>query len=347
MQAPSVQAPSVQAPSVQAPSVGDVTNAVGSATKKVSGSVGGGQVTTGASGAGGVSLSADGTAGGGTSGTSPHGRGARASGAGASGAEAARDRPLVASRRAFKARSEGARRVGVVLSFSLSKPAVVRIRVRLEAPDCRFIGSFTVRAHAGRNRIRFPGRIRGKELSPGTYGIAAFAVRGGRVHPLGRIRVVVVPPDADVESARPARATCTGPREGFYGTASSSLPADGDGLSSAGGAGRDSQRGQVAGVTASGTRSNSAEAVDRGGRSTRGDRLLGVVANPFDDGPAWLEPLVLWAIGLALALLLLAALPGALLRGGQIAALVAKRRTEFATVGATLLAAIVVAALVV
>ena len=347
VQTPSVQTPSVKAPSVQTPSVGNVTNTVGSATKKVSGSLGGGQLTTGASGAGGVDLSASGTAGGGASGTSSDARGPRAPGGGASRAETARDRPVRASRRAFKTRSEGAKRGGIVLSFSLAKPALVRFRVRLEAPDCRFVGSFTMRAHAGLNRIRFPGRIRGKELSPGTYGISAFAVHGDRVRPLGRIRVVVVPPGADVRSARPAPAACTGPREGFYGTAASALPADGDRISPAGGAGEDDEGGHVAGVAASGTKSSSAEAVDRRERSTREDRLLGVVASPFDDAPAWLQPLALWAMGVALVLLLLAALPGAVLRRGEIAALVGKRRAELATVGATLLAAVVVAALVV
>ncbi|MDQ4081589.1 MAG: hypothetical protein M3123_01665 [Actinomycetota bacterium] len=347
VQPPRVQPPSVQAPSVETPSVDDVTNAVGSATNKVSGSVGGGQVAGGAAGAGGVGLSAGGTGGGAASGSGQYARGAQASGGGGSGAEGAQDGSFRSSGRAFKPRSTGARRGGIVLSFSLAKPALVKFRVRLEAPDCRFVGSFAVRAHAGRNRIRLPGKIRERELGPGTYGIAAFAVRGKRVHPLGRIRIVVVPPDADVRRARPATGTCTGPREGFYGTASSSLPADGDRLSGPDGSGSDARDSEVAGVAASGTKSSSAEAVARGGRSAREDRLFGVVANPFDDAPAWMEPLALWAIGVALILLLLAALPGGLLRRGHVAAFVAKRRAELVSVGATLLAAVVVAALVV
>ncbi|HEV3479423.1 MAG TPA: hypothetical protein VG144_08230 [Gaiellaceae bacterium] len=53
--------------------------------------------------------------------------------------------------------------------FRLSRAAVVQVTVVRVYPTCKRLGTFTVRAGAGTNGIRFRGRLRGRALPPGSY----------------------------------------------------------------------------------------------------------------------------------------------------------------------------------
>jgi len=64
--------------------------------------------------------------------------------------------------------------------FVLTRPAVVEFVVFQVAPECRRIGRFRVAGHAGRNRVRFKGRVGHRRLGPGTYRIRARPLSGGR-----------------------------------------------------------------------------------------------------------------------------------------------------------------------
>ncbi len=62
-----------------------------------------------------------------------------------------------------------------MLIFRLTKPAVLRVTIVRVFPSCERIGSFSVRAHAGVNRIRFRGRFRGRALPVGGYRLVVRA----------------------------------------------------------------------------------------------------------------------------------------------------------------------------
>jgi hypothetical protein len=63
--------------------------------------------------------------------------------------------------------------------FRLSRPAVLRITIVRVYPTCKRVGAFTIRAHAGLNRIPFRGRLRGRALPEGGYRLIVRA-RGAR-----------------------------------------------------------------------------------------------------------------------------------------------------------------------
>jgi hypothetical protein len=70
-------------------------------------------------------------------------------------------------------RRTGERRAAAKITFNLTKPAPVRFVVRGPAPSCDVVARFTVRGRAGRNVVRFTGRIGRRRLDPGTYRIVA------------------------------------------------------------------------------------------------------------------------------------------------------------------------------
>jgi len=72
------------------------------------------------------------------------------------------------------------------------------------------MGGFRVRAHAGVNRLRFSGRLRGRPLPPGTYRLL-FRAHGARAD-AAAVTVVVVRGKTSTSSLRKARraAVCGG-----------------------------------------------------------------------------------------------------------------------------------------
>jgi hypothetical protein len=58
---------------------------------------------------------------------------------------------------------------GTTLVFTLIRGAALRFTIVRVYPSCKRVGSFTVRAHRGVNRVRFNGRFHGRALAAGTY----------------------------------------------------------------------------------------------------------------------------------------------------------------------------------
>jgi hypothetical protein len=103
----------------------------------------------------------------------------------------------------------GRRNGGTTLVFTLERGAVVRFTVVRVYPSCRRIGSFSVGAHAGVNRVRFRGRLGGRPLDQGTYRLIAQA--RGQESAAATVTIVVVrgkTSSAELRRARRANA-CT------------------------------------------------------------------------------------------------------------------------------------------
>jgi hypothetical protein len=58
---------------------------------------------------------------------------------------------------------------GTTLVFTLTRGVALRFTIVRVYPSCKRVGSYTVRAHPGVNRVRFNGRFRGRPLAAGTY----------------------------------------------------------------------------------------------------------------------------------------------------------------------------------
>lgn len=115
------------------------------------------------------------------------------------------------TRTRFSSRGPAAQR-GTVLRFRLRKPGTVEIVIR--GADCSVLGRKRVRAHKGLNRVRFNGRVHGRPLAPGRYGIALVVIRGSSRKHLGTIGVEVVPPGSRLTKAQrsaPVGSICVAP----------------------------------------------------------------------------------------------------------------------------------------
>ena len=100
---------------------------------------------------------------------------------------------------------------GTTLIFRLSRPAVLRITIVRVYPSCERLGSFTVRARAGVNRVRFRGRFRGRALPAGGYRLVVRA--RGAERDAAAIPIVIARGKTSTAALRKARngSTCTGP----------------------------------------------------------------------------------------------------------------------------------------
>jgi hypothetical protein len=97
----------------------------------------------------------------------------------------------------------GRKNGGTTLIFRLTRPTVLRVTIFRVYPDCKRVGSFAVRAHAGVNRVRFRGRIRGRTLPAGGYRLVVRA--RGAERDAAAIPIVVAhgkPSKAQVQHAR-------------------------------------------------------------------------------------------------------------------------------------------------
>jgi len=83
----------------------------------------------------------------------------------------------------------GKKNGGTTLLFRLGRGVLVRFTVVRVHPTCERIGSFTVAAHRGLNRVPFDGRVRGRPLSPGTYRVLVHA--RGAAAPAAALTLVV------------------------------------------------------------------------------------------------------------------------------------------------------------
>jgi len=218
---------------------------------------------------------------------------------------------------------------------------------------CAVVATLTRRGHRGTNRFRFDGRVRGDALTPGGYTLSAFVVRRGRVVPLGRVRVVVGENGVErVGRARPAPSCGTAAAsfaggEGGGGTAAAVTARKGST-----GATQDDVARESGSVDAAEAEAVSQPTVMGAGAGAGGEasatasdgRMLGI-PTPFDDAPAWLQPLLLAALAGSILLLLAAATPVRAVRPAAAGSVVVHRRPELALAGAVVLATVAVAAL--
>jgi hypothetical protein len=169
--------------------------------------------------------------------------------------------------------------------FRLSRPGIVELALTRLAPDCRVVGTFRVAGRAGLNRVRFRGRIGRRVLRAGTYRVTARTLRPRGATPV-RVHLVIVgqpnPLPGDLAAARAANACVAVDRRG-----GSSAEAGGTGPTT---------------NTPSGGDSESA--------LTRVSDVLGIQFTRAVDVVQGVPTFLFFVLGLAIALLGLAALPG-------------------------------------
>jgi hypothetical protein len=97
----------------------------------------------------------------------------------------------------------GRRNGGTTLVFTLREGTVVRFTVVRVYPSCERVGSFSVRAHRGVNRVRFKGRLGRRPLPAGTYRLVAQA--RGREAAAATVTIVVARGNTTPRELRRAR----------------------------------------------------------------------------------------------------------------------------------------------
>lgn len=168
--------------------------------------------------------------------------------------------------------------------FRLSRAAIVELILTRLAPDCRVVGKFRVAGRAGLNRVRFRGRIGRRVLRAGTYRVTARTLRPRGATPL-RVHLVIVgrpnPLPAELAAARAANAcVAVDKRE-------SAAEAGGNGPTANTPTGRDSES-----------------------TFTRVSGVLGTQFTKAVEVVQGVPTFLFFVLGLAIALLGLAALPG-------------------------------------
>jgi hypothetical protein len=99
----------------------------------------------------------------------------------------------------------GRKNGGTTIVFSVRRRGVVRFTVVRVYPSCKRVGSFTVRARPGENRVRFRGRIGGRPLTEGVYRLLA-QVRGHE-KAVATVTLIVARGQRSVKDLRRARPT--------------------------------------------------------------------------------------------------------------------------------------------
>ena len=194
------------------------------------------------------------------------------------------------------------------------------------APDCRTVGRFRVKGHAGQNRVPFRGRIKGRALRPGTYVIRARTLPARRA--LTETKLVIF-------KRRPL------PAELAAAQASNTCGSSGDTSSSS--------------TLGSGAEPGASDPgklqVKRGGNESGPIRLrpiknpvgvLGVSFTRAADAVKEVPPLLFVLLGIAIGLLAAAALPLRFVPSARLAAALAYRRTVVAMAGAVMLGSVAV-----
>jgi hypothetical protein len=213
----------------------------------------------------------------------------------------------------------------LVFRFRLRHAQALRISLFEVSPACRRVASFRRHGHRGLNIIRVRVKISGVRLRPGTYRIT---VRNSeRIVMKQRFVVARSRPSRAAFLAALHRDACAAARSRAQ---LASFPIAAPPVLTP-------PRGAVAG---------SRVVLRPGGGTSVTGRVLGELTAPLGVTPAWLRPILLAVFGLALALLLVAALPQTAVypRSGP-AVLLARHRGGLAAVGVTLLACAALAVL--
>ena len=207
---------------------------------------------------------------------------------------------------------------GTTLIFVLPRAARVVFVVKQLSPVCRITAHFAVNAHAGRNRIRFPGRRSKLRLDPGTYRITA-RTRAGQV--VQRVTIVVVKAgDAD-------------PRPDHRGTRGERLrPLSSERL----------DRSVEHELTS--RRAHARDSRRRADRSEPGtltpERVLG---STVATAARAVQPFLVALLALAIFLLTVASLPRPALSDSRANQILARHRMEIAGLGAAAFVAVLIA----
>jgi hypothetical protein len=202
---------------------------------------------------------------------------------------------------------------------------VVDLRVMQIAPLCRTVGRIVIRGHAGRNVVRFRGRVGGRILVPGTYRITPRLRTGVELRSL--LLVVVAgraPTPGEVASARATDACAAWNASGSAGFAA-----------------------WISGPIAPTLPARSVETkLDAGATASRTDlsRLGGILGAGFAQtlqDPTSVSPVLLILLAIAICLLGLAALPRSVVASPALAEQLTHRRLELALAGPTTLLMVV------
>ncbi len=208
-----------------------------------------------------------------------------------------------------------------MLVFVLRRPALIEFIVMQIAPDCRRVGRFRAVGQTGINRVRFRGRMGGRALGPGTYRIMARSVPGGR--PLVDTKLVIVSSPERDEIASGRSANACGSKSSGQSTFSSS--------------------GSTPVTPTAATPRASAR--DKAGDRAAPDRDQGVLGAKFTRAVDAVKGIPLWLfalLGLAIAILAVAALPLGAAPTRRASGL-ARHRGAVALTGAAVLVAVTVA----
>lgn len=207
-----------------------------------------------------------------------------------------------------------------VLVFVLRRAALVEFVVLEVAPDCRRIGRFRVAGRPGVNRVRFRGRIGRRVLGPGTYRITARTLPRGRALVDTKLVVVARPEREEITSARGANA-CGSKAQGQSTSSTASAPAKP-------------------------TAATPSAAQDKAEKRATPSRAHGVLGAKFTRAVDAVRSIPLWLfvlLGLAIALLAVAALPLRATPTRRGASALAHHRGIVALAGAAMLLAVTLA----
>jgi hypothetical protein len=254
-------------------------------------------------------------------GSTPGGGGSAGSPSSASAAPGS-DRPRVErlrSSRTWIATSGPKGHRVTTLTFVLPRAARVVFVVKQLSPVCRIAGHFAVNGHAGRNRIRFPGRGSKLQLDPGTYRITA-RTRAGQV--VQRVTIVVVeggaPTRDQIIAARAANVCSLAPASGSTGTPNTS------------------------------NLSSSPQEVERSftpGQPSASGPSEAVLASTVRRAARAVRPVLVALLALAILLLAVASLPRPAFASSRANDLLARHRLEIAALGTAAFVAVVIALL--
>ena len=217
--------------------------------------------------------------------------------------------------RAWISRSGPSAQRQTTFVFRLSGSAIVELVVTRLAPDCRVVGKFRVAGRAGLNRVRFRGRIGRRVLRAGTYRVTARTLGPGGATPV-RVQLVIVgrpnPLPEELAAARASNACVAVDRRG----------------------------GSSAEAGGTGPTANTPTGGDSESTLTRVSGALGVQFTKAVDAVQGVPTFLFFVLGLAIALLGLAALPGRLAPSLRLHKVLAYHREKVALAGTvTLIAA--------
>jgi hypothetical protein len=214
--------------------------------------------------------------------------------------------------------------------FRLAKATVVRFTIVRVHPTCERVGSFRVRAHAGVNRVRFGGRLKGRPLEEGTYRLVVRARGAGADAAALRLVVDRGEPLSGEELAEARNANVCG----TSGTAAGATIDTALGWSPTPGGPEGAREGGTAGASG-----DDGIGVPVGaGTIGRGAAALGARFATALEDPNAIHPLVWAALALSVLLLGVAAVPPAALTSARAEAIY-YRRFEIALAGTAALGA--------